>query len=108
MIDPGTYGLIIMRQLAKEPRSLDDLCASIGNVSTPQVLAICKRLVSQRYVKHTFSKYRLTALGLSAMPKSAPAVQMRPYIPERIVRRPGSDRCSTLPSRVAGRLVYPR
>lgn len=106
--DPGTYGLIIMRLLAKSPSTADELSAQISAVAAPQVVAILKSLEARKYVRHTFSKYRLTALGLSAMPKSMPAPAIRPYVPPRVIRRPGSDRASRLPSRVAGREVYPR
>lgn len=103
--DPGSYGLIIMRMLAKAPMSADELSAKISAVAAPQVLAILGQLVARKYVKHTFSKYRLTDAGLNALPKSAPPTTMRPYVPERVLRRAGSDVAGKLPSVYAGQRV---
>lgn len=104
----GAQAMHILRVLSAGPLTHAELSAQISAIAAPQIQAICNRLVRQGYVSDAFSKYRITSKGRAQLPQAVPTYTMRPYVPERIVRRPGSDRCSTLPSRVAGRLVYPR
>jgi hypothetical protein len=100
---------IILRAIAAEPMTTKQIQSRVSSVAKVFVASILTRLSNEgRIVRVGGGKWQLTSLGYSMLSGPAPSAPMRPYVPERIVRRPGSDRCSTLPSRVAGRLVYPR
>lgn len=108
MRDPGTHGLHILRVLSAGPLTHSELSAQISAIAAPQIQAICNRLVRQGYVSDAFSKYRITSKGRSQLPQTVAAVRMKPYVPERVIRRPGSDAAMKLPSVFAGERIYPR
>ena len=107
MRDPGTHGLHILRVLSAGPLTHAELSAQISAIAAPQIQAICNRLVRQGYVSDAFSRYRITSKGLAQLPRTVSAPTMRPYVPERVIRRAGSDVAGRLPSVFAGERIYP-
>ena len=107
MRDPGTHGLHILRVLSAGPLTLSELNAQLSSVAAPQVAAILARMVKYGYVSDSFSRYRITSKGLAQLPRTVSAPTMRPYVPERVIRRAGSDVAGRLPSVFAGERIYP-
>lgn len=102
---PGTHGLHILRVLSAGPLTLSELNAQLSSIAAPQVAAILARMVKYGYVSDAFSKYRITSKGLAQLPRTVAAPMMRPYVPERVIRRAGSDVAGKLPSVFAGKRV---
>lgn len=107
MKDPGTQAMHILRVLSAGPLTHAELSAQISAIASPQIQAICNRLVRQGYVSDAFSKYRITAKGRAQLPQAVPTYTMRPYVPPAVIRRTGSDVASRLPSVFAGERIYP-
>lgn len=107
MKDPGTQAMHILRVLSAGPLTHAELSAQISAIASPQIQAICNRLVRQGYVSDAFSKYRITAKGRAQLPQAVPTYTMRPYVPPAVIRRTGSDVASRLLSVFAGERIYP-
>lgn len=100
--------LDILRAVADRALTGAEIKARFGHIARGVLDQIIADMLAEKVISVAYGKLRATQLGRAQLPVAPERVAFRPYIPERVIRRPGSDRCSTLPSRVAGRLVYPR
>jgi hypothetical protein len=100
---------IILRAIAAEPMTTKQIQSKVSSVAKVFVASILTRLSNEgRIVRVGGGKWQLTSLGYSMLSGPVPAFPMRPYVPERIIRRPGSDAASSLPSVFAGERIYPQ
>lgn len=100
--------LDILRAVAEQPLTNAEIKARFNYIAKSVVDQILADMLADKVISVAYGKLRATQLGRAQLPVAPERVAFRPYVPEKVIRRPGSDRCSTLPSRVAGRLVYPR
>lgn len=106
----GIKQIAALRALRDGPRTRRGIVLAMRADSVAPATAnkIIDNLLERGFVEPIFGTIALTATGRRALPSDQVLRPMRPYVPPKVVRRPGSDRASKLPSRYGDDLVYGR
>lgn len=108
MTDTHTLRASILRTLHVEPAGPSALHRRLGRHAPRIIDATVAALVSDGLVALKWSRYQLTRAGRDAMPSLSTLPPMQPYRSPVVVRRPGSEVASRLPSMAGGRLIARR
>ncbi len=100
--------LDILRAVAEKPLTNAEIKARFNHIARSVIDQIIADLLAEKALSVAYGKLRVTMRGHAMLPVVPESVGMRPYVPEKVIRRAGSDRAAKLPSRVADRTVYPR
>ena len=100
--------LDILRAVAEQPLTNAEIKARFSHIARGVLDQILADMLADKVISVAYGKLRATHLSRAQLPVAPERVAFRPYVPEKVIRRAGSDRASRLPSRVAGREVYPR
>lgn len=105
MTDTHTLRAAILRTLHVEPAGSSALHRRLGRHAPRIIDATVAALVDEGLVALKWSRWRLTSAGRAALPGISSLPPMQPYRSPAVVRRPGSEVASRLPSMAGGRLI---
>lgn len=103
--DTHTLRASILRTLHVEPAGPSALHRRLGRHAPRIIDATVAALVDEGLVALKWGRWRLTSAGRAALPSISSLPPMVPYVPPMVVRRPGSEIASRLPSLAGGRLI---
>lgn len=105
----GVHQLAVLRILRAGDKKQAALVKALAGpaVAPAQAEAIVNNLMARGLVTLAYGRLRLTRSGRSALPSETPTWNRAEYVPEKVIRRAGSERAATLPSVAAGVRRYP-
>lgn len=95
----------VLRALQVAPRNSAELARALSQHSPRNIGHAVEALAAEGLIALKWSRWRLTRRGREALPSISSLPPMRQYVPPMVVRRPGSEIASRLPSLAGGRLI---